>query len=468
MLNNNHISYTTIEKSPLFEAIASHDLNQLKTLLGTGIDINQPSRFSGDTPLCYAIMKKDLSSVKILLKHGANPNQATSDENTPLSLAAITMQDLAITKVLLRHGANPNQIYSKSKKPLFDFAIKIGALDIAHELLKYGAKTDHFIKKHSKHLFHYSMPAIYMILASLPPEKRAALTRYYCNYFKTSTDLQNDFPELKKFFASPKGALAFLEIVASRNFLDITRQELIDIATQLHQSGLSSQDIANTADTMLPKAFRENFDDAFKQAYQNTLKIRAIDRYTLENGILNLSMLPQESSLSLTKEPVLPLPKELAESITLFALQLPLPTMRLLSDVIKEQLNTSPEQQSIAPQEAFSQKLIQHLRTEINEHKRVRLEEAKKVKSLLSTQSKKQRLHEKMMDDKIQSFQENFLKKKAEAANAQIQDTLKQETQEAADSAKVKEEKTFEAEIKRVSSSIQPAQPRTSTDGYSR
>lgn len=98
------------QNKELFGAAFSGDLNKLKSLVDSGIDINAKNG-TGDTALHLAARYGCLSCVDFLVERGAIINACNNDwKQTPLHAAAMAGQ-LGCLKCLVDHGAD---IFQKS------------------------------------------------------------------------------------------------------------------------------------------------------------------------------------------------------------------------------------------------------------------------------------------------------------------------------------------------------------------
>lgn len=160
-LNTRHLIFQ------LYEAILTHDITLITSLLHSGTDVNF-QEMNGRSLLHFAIGKAkfapspcttEISIVELLLAHGANPNVQDINGRTPLH--TITMKKsfrysrnvfdddsetkYNIIKMLLDHGANPNIQDTDSDTPLHN-AIESLPTDssskIIEILLKSGADSN--------------------------------------------------------------------------------------------------------------------------------------------------------------------------------------------------------------------------------------------------------------------------------------------------------------------------------------
>jgi uncharacterized protein len=122
-------------RSPLHYAALHGNLDEVKTFITNGADINMQDD-SGMTPLQFAVQEKCQSVIVFLLSLNANPNLLDVHGNGSLWTAVMTTKkmtfeaDIETIKLLLSHGANAHQENKHGRSPY-----KM-ALEIAHGLEK--------------------------------------------------------------------------------------------------------------------------------------------------------------------------------------------------------------------------------------------------------------------------------------------------------------------------------------------
>jgi uncharacterized protein len=127
----------------LFTAIKQHDTAQVKALLTSGADPNEPQQeWPGLLPLQVAIHALadggELSVLLALLEHGADVNAWDAErDRTPL-LEAVCENQLAAVELLLNAGAEPNVRSSEGDTPLRACA-EVSNVVMASLLLRAGA-----------------------------------------------------------------------------------------------------------------------------------------------------------------------------------------------------------------------------------------------------------------------------------------------------------------------------------------
>lgn len=125
----------------LFKAIEKGNLEEVKSAIGKGANVNERDPLVGDTPLVRAIREGNLDIVKCLVEHGASVNEFDVWNHTPLH-KAIDHQHLNIVKFLIENGANINaKEKPNGKTPLME-AVFWNNFDIVDYLLSKGAEVN--------------------------------------------------------------------------------------------------------------------------------------------------------------------------------------------------------------------------------------------------------------------------------------------------------------------------------------
>lgn len=120
--------------TPLTTAVEKRDIQEIKALLDSGANINEPGGDPAFAPLTLAIQYKYFDVARLLIERGADVNF-----NTPLQYAA-EAGDINMVNLLIEKGADVNFISYGS--PLSE-AAKHGKNAIVELLLKKGADLDY-------------------------------------------------------------------------------------------------------------------------------------------------------------------------------------------------------------------------------------------------------------------------------------------------------------------------------------
>jgi len=121
----------------LDQAVVDGDIDQVKSHLSAGADLNSKNRM-GWTMLHTAIRNKRTEIITLLLDKGANVNVKDNRGRTPLHFAVETGQN-AVVEQLIAKGAEINVMDSRADNAL-SLAKKNGQPEIADLLIKHGAK----------------------------------------------------------------------------------------------------------------------------------------------------------------------------------------------------------------------------------------------------------------------------------------------------------------------------------------
>lgn len=127
----------------LFEAIETHDLDRLSTLLNGGADPNVLKHGWPEwLPLHAAVEELEyrgpVEALVLLLRHGARVDGLGADRNATALLMAIFRRQQEAVRVLLAAGADPNFKGSEGDSPLRACA-QLGEHAMAAMLLRCGA-----------------------------------------------------------------------------------------------------------------------------------------------------------------------------------------------------------------------------------------------------------------------------------------------------------------------------------------
>jgi hypothetical protein len=121
----------------LHDAVIGGDVNEVKSLLSNGADINQKNRMGG-TPLHTAITNRQKAIAEMLIARGADVNAKDNSGQTPLS-EAVKAGDKDLVELLIAKKADVNAITGLGENAL-SIAKKTGRTEIAELLVKNGAK----------------------------------------------------------------------------------------------------------------------------------------------------------------------------------------------------------------------------------------------------------------------------------------------------------------------------------------
>jgi cytochrome c len=126
----------TAAAAPIHDYAKTGDVQALKTVLDTGIDVDESDGRA--TPLYYAVTKGHVEAVKLLVSRGADVNRNTSWGPPIINAAWNCKPD--ILKLLLAKGAKPNAVF-KSDTALH-MAAERGQLDCVRLLVEAGADVN--------------------------------------------------------------------------------------------------------------------------------------------------------------------------------------------------------------------------------------------------------------------------------------------------------------------------------------
>ncbi|MDT8300294.1 MAG: ankyrin repeat domain-containing protein [Sedimentisphaerales bacterium] len=120
----------------IHDAVVTGDIDQVKSLLAKGTDINLKNRMSW-TPLHAAVQSRQKEIIELLVSKGADLNAINNRQQTPLHVAVNTRQK-EIVELLISKGADIN-IQAGGDNAL-TFARRIRDTEIEEFLTKNGAK----------------------------------------------------------------------------------------------------------------------------------------------------------------------------------------------------------------------------------------------------------------------------------------------------------------------------------------
>nr|XP_014275371.1 serine/threonine-protein phosphatase 6 regulatory ankyrin repeat subunit A [Halyomorpha halys] len=132
---------STLVNKELYLAVCNGQLQNLKNLLESGVDVNVRIGRDHNTLLHYA---PTVEITKLLLSYGADVNVFNNDGMTPLFFAIIDNKGFDVVQQLLAHGADVNSRTSDGHTPLHFVPCLTdkNGLSVVRELLKYGANVN--------------------------------------------------------------------------------------------------------------------------------------------------------------------------------------------------------------------------------------------------------------------------------------------------------------------------------------
>jgi beta-lactamase regulating signal transducer with metallopeptidase domain len=123
----------------LLQAVVDNDVDTIKALIGSGVDINT-SVVGDGTALMIAVKKRNASIVRTLIDLGADVNQASMFDGNPLIVAAQT-NNIELAKILIDEGADVNGIVRRDETPLIN-ATSRDHLEMTMLLVERGADVN--------------------------------------------------------------------------------------------------------------------------------------------------------------------------------------------------------------------------------------------------------------------------------------------------------------------------------------
>jgi uncharacterized protein len=123
-------------RAGLADAAEQRDKTRVRTLLGTGVDVNA-AQVDGTTALHWAAYHDDVETVALLVRAGANVN-AVNRYGVPPLAQACTNGNAAIVKLLLEAGADANATM-KGGETVLMLAARSGNAEAVKALLVRGA-----------------------------------------------------------------------------------------------------------------------------------------------------------------------------------------------------------------------------------------------------------------------------------------------------------------------------------------
>ena len=129
-----------LHASEIADAMQRGDFTQVQTLIGEGVDVNEP-QVDGATALHWASQWNDVESASRLIATGADVNATNRTGATPLELAAINGSP-EMLEVLLAAGADPNQRVTITADTPLMLAAKTGIPEAVALLIEFGADVN--------------------------------------------------------------------------------------------------------------------------------------------------------------------------------------------------------------------------------------------------------------------------------------------------------------------------------------
>ncbi len=135
------LMWVGVPESPVADAAMRGDLEEVRTLLRGGADVNA-AQGDGMTALHWAAEAGELEIVEILIYAGANPGAVTRlGDYTPLHLASKVGQSNTV-EALLAAGADPDARTGTGSATALHFAAAAGSAATVTALLHHGAVAD--------------------------------------------------------------------------------------------------------------------------------------------------------------------------------------------------------------------------------------------------------------------------------------------------------------------------------------
>ncbi len=122
----------------LIEAVRRGDINTVRSLVATGVDVNVKDHDMGAPPLIWAIVGEYIDIAQLLLENGAQVDEVDRWGRTALHVA-VRSGTYEGTKFLLAHGANVNWKNDFGRTPLSEASTYQGTAEITKLLLESGA-----------------------------------------------------------------------------------------------------------------------------------------------------------------------------------------------------------------------------------------------------------------------------------------------------------------------------------------
>lgn len=216
-------------KRSLNQAVVDGDIDQVKSEISAGADVNTKDGRTGLTLLQIAINKKHTEIIQLLLDKGADVNIKDKQGRGPIHLAVVTGQKDIVEKLIAK-GADINAIDGRAENAL-TLARKNNQTEITELLLKNGAKEPDLQALQGDRL--YSMPG-----GPQGPSYQARASSITTSQTTTQLNILADPNEIKSRIKTFAGLEQELKLVAdkSQDELRYWPQSRIDNRTTLARS----------------------------------------------------------------------------------------------------------------------------------------------------------------------------------------------------------------------------------------
>lgn len=132
----------------LLDAVFEGKLEDVKSLVGEGVNINYSDDETGNTALHLACIEGHLDIVKYLISEGAKLNQKNLYDLTPLHEVCINAShSLDLVTFLIFSGVDVN-VETDYQETALEFALSAGCLETAKSLILAGANYEKLLNKY--------------------------------------------------------------------------------------------------------------------------------------------------------------------------------------------------------------------------------------------------------------------------------------------------------------------------------
>lgn len=125
----------------LFEASKSGNIDEVKSVIKQGVDVNSKGDQYGETVLLLASLFGRLDIVRLLIDNGADVNMQSKNGSTALMRATENKSNIEIVRFLIEKGADVNTKDSDGKTA-YHYAKRNKNLEIIQLLIKSGINID--------------------------------------------------------------------------------------------------------------------------------------------------------------------------------------------------------------------------------------------------------------------------------------------------------------------------------------